>query len=110
MKDMVQTFAALADPTRLGMVETLMRRGELPAGDLVAFAGMTGPAVSRHLRVLREAGVIRQRSQGTRRLYSVAPEAMRSVSDWTQTHRAFWDAGLDRLDALLVAEEERPDE
>ena len=105
---MVQTFAALADPTRLSVVEQLMQRGELPAGELVAHAGLTAPAVSRHLKVLREAGVIMQRAEGTRRMYRVAPEAVKAISDWTVVHRSFWEAGLDRLDALLAAEEGGP--
>ena len=81
-----------------------MQRGELPAGELVAHAQMTAPAVSRHLKVLREAGVIKQRADGTKRLYSVAPDAVRAISDWTISHRSFWEAGLDRLDALLAAD------
>ncbi|MFC6582583.1 ArsR/SmtB family transcription factor [Sulfitobacter aestuariivivens] len=107
---MVRTFAALSDPTRLSVVEELMQRGELPAGDLVAHAGMTGPAVSRHLKVLREAGVVTQRAEGTKRFYKVAPEAMKAISDWTISHHSFWAAGLDRLDAILAADDEVGDE
>ncbi len=107
---MARTFAALADPTRLSVVEELMHRGELPAGALVTHAGMTAPAVSRHLKVLREAGVITQRAEGTKRYYRVAPEAMKSISDWTISHRSFWESGLDRLDAILAADDEVGDE
>ena len=107
---MARTFAALADPTRLSVVEELMQRGEMPAGDLVDHVGMTAPAVSRHLKVLREAGVITQRAEGTRRLYRVAPEAMKSISDWTISHRSFWEAGLNRLDAFLAADDVARDE
>lgn len=107
---MVRTFSALADPTRLSVVEELMQKGEMPAGDLVAHAGITAPAVSRHLKVLREAGVITQRAEGTKRFYSVAPEAMKSISDWTISHRSFWEEGLNRLDALLAADDEAGDE
>ena len=83
-----------------------MAEGELPAGALVDTAKMSAPAVSRHLKVLREAGLIRQRVDGTRRLYSVEPEALRAVADWTMDHRAFWEAGLDRLEAHLAQEED----
>ncbi|MGJ8618050.1 MAG: ArsR/SmtB family transcription factor [Sulfitobacter sp.] len=108
MKNITATFAALADETRLAVVERLMAQGELPAGDLVAHAKMTAPAVSRHLKILREAGIIQRRVEGTKRFYSVQPEALKAVSDWTISHRAFWEAGLDRLDALLAQEEGTP--
>lgn len=106
MAQLTDTFAALSDETRLALVERLMAEGELPAGVLVANAEISGPAVSRHLKVLREAGVIRQRAEGTRRLYSVRPEALRAISNWTMDHRAFWEAGLDRLGALLAEDKE----
>lgn len=110
MIQIARTFAALSDPTRLSVVEELMQRGELPAGDLVNHAGMTAPAVSRHLKVLREAGVITQRAVGTRRMYRVAPEAMKAISDWTISHRSFWEASLNRLDEILAADEDFGDE
>lgn len=102
---MISRFAALSDQTRLSMVEQLMQRGELPAGDLVAHVGMSAPAVSRHLKVLREAGMILQRVEGTRRFYRVEPEAIRAIAGWTISRRSFWETGLDRLDALLADEE-----
>jgi len=105
MNQLTETFAALADDTRLNLVERLMREGELPAGDLVANFTISGPAISRHLKVLRKAGIIRQRAQGTRRYYTVRPEALRVISNWTIDHRAFWEAGLDRLEAMLSAKE-----
>ncbi|AXI44050.1 helix-turn-helix transcriptional regulator [Sulfitobacter sp. SK011] len=102
MTQLAATFAALSDRTRLAVVERLMAQGELAAGDLVAHVEMTAPAVSRHLKVLRKAGVIQQRVAGTKRYYSVQPDALKAISDWTISHRAFWEAGLDRLDALLA--------
>ncbi len=104
MQSLTRTFAALSDDTRLAVVEQLMADGELPAGALVASADISGPAMSRHLKTLREAGLIRQRIDGTRRLYSVRPEALRAVSDWTIQHRLFWESGLDRLHDLLTQE------
>jgi DNA-binding transcriptional ArsR family regulator len=106
MSNLTETFAALSDQTRLNLVERLMREGELPAGDLVADATISGPAISRHLKVLREAGIIRQRAQGTHRYYAVRPEALQAISNWTIDHRTFWQAGLDRLEAMLAAEED----
>lgn len=102
MSDLTRTFSALSDPTRLSLVETLIARGELPAGELVAAAAISAPAISRHLKVLREAGVVEQRAQGTHRFYAVRPEALRAIAGWTMDHRAFWSASLDRLDSLLA--------
>ena len=101
MNDLIKTFSALADDTRLALVERLMREGELSAGDLVSDATISGPAISRHLKVLRAAGLLRQRAQGTRRYYAVRPEALQAISNWTIDHRIFWQSGLDRLEAML---------
>ena len=101
METLPALFAALSDPTRLGIVERLLASGPQSAGELGDVAAISPPAVSRHLKVLREAAVIRQEIDGPRRIYSVAPEAMRAISDWTLTHRAFWESSLDRLDAAV---------
>ena len=106
---MARTFSALADPTRLGVVEKLMQQGELPVSALIPDVEMSAPALSRHLKVLREAGVVHQRAEGTKRFYRVAPEAMQSIADWTAFHRRFWEASLDRLDAFLAEEGEQAD-
>ena len=105
MSELLPTFAALSDETRFAVVERLMAEGELPAGALVGGAGLSAPAMSRHLKVLRKAGLIRQRVDGTKRLYSVRPEALKAVADWTMDHRAFWEAGMDRLEAMLALDE-----
>lgn len=102
MKNLIEKFSALSDATRLNVVEQLMAEGELSAGAIVAQADMSAPAMSRHLKVLREAGLIHQRIEGTKRLYSVRPEAMRAIADWTMDHKQFWDASLDRLEAHLA--------
>ena len=109
MTGLIDKFSALSDATRLSVVERLMAEGELPAGAIVAKAGMSAPAMSRHLKVLREAGIIRQRIEGTKRLYSVRPEAMRAIADWTMDHKKFWDASLDRLEAHLALSPEGDD-
>lgn len=105
MKNLASTFAALSDKTRLAVVERLMAEGELPAGSLIESVEMSAPAVSRHLKVLREAGLVARRVDGNRRLYSVRPDALKSIAEWTMDHRAFWQSGLDRLDAMLAMEE-----
>ena len=109
MTTLIQKFTALSDATRLSVVERLMVEGELPAGAIVAQADMSAPAMSRHLKVLREAGLIHQRVEGTKRLYSVRPEAMRAIADWTMDHKTFWDASLDRLEAHLALSPEGDD-
>ena len=106
MTQLTRTFAALADPTRLRMVERLIDQGELPAGDLVSEFPISAPAISRHLKVLREAGLIDQRVAGTHRYYTVRPAAMKDIADWTLERRAFWGGSLDRLDALLALDPE----
>ncbi len=105
MTDLTKSFSALADGTRLAVVERLMCEGELPAGTLVDAADISAPAMSRHLKVLRAAGLVQSRVDGTRRLYSVRPEGLRAIAEWTLDHRAFWQAGLDRLEAHLTLSE-----
>lgn len=102
MSSLARTFSALSDPTRLNVVEALTQQGELPVAALLSDVEMSAPALSRHLKILREAGVVKQRAEGTRRYYRVDPAAMRAISDWTIQNRRFWEASLDRLDALLA--------
>jgi DNA-binding transcriptional ArsR family regulator len=99
-------FAALGNATRLAIVERLLREGELAAGDL-AEDGMSAPAMSHHFRVLREAGIVVQRVAAQRRLYSVRPEAMRAIGQWSLTYREFWERSLDRLQTLIHKEKEQ---
>lgn len=103
MTNLPSLFAALADPTRFAIVERLLIQGPLPAGELGDVAEISAPAISRHLKVLREARVLRQEVDGQRRIYSVEPRAMKALSDWTGSHRAFWEASLDRLEAAARA-------
>ena len=90
-------FAALADPTRRRLLE-LLAAGEQSAGSLAAEFGISRPGVSRHLRVLREAGLVRSREDGQRRLYSVDPAPLAEVAEWLAPWRAFWAQRLDALD------------
>ena len=101
MTKLVTTFAALGDPTRFAIVERLMTEGALSAGDLQDVADISAPAISRHLKVLRQAGLISQTVDKQRRIYAVMPEAVQSISAWTSSHEAFWNTGLDRLAAAL---------
>ena len=106
MSDLVTSFSALSDSTRLGIVEQLMAQGELPAGDLIEGRGMSGAAISRHLKVLRQAGLIKQRAHGTQRLYSIQPDGLRAIAEWTISKREFWETSLDRLEAAILEDEQ----
>ena len=101
MSNMSPIFAALSDPKRLEIVETLMRQGETPAGSIAEMFDISGPAISRHLSVLHDAGLVHRRIAGKQRMYSVRPDAIQKVSDWTLDHYAFWDVSLDRIAAAL---------
>ena len=102
MSQLSTTFSALGEPTRFAIVERLLESGELPAGELQKIGTISAPAISRHLKVLREAGIVARRTDKQRRLYSVRPEAVRAISDWSLSHREFWEQGLDRLAVALM--------
>lgn len=105
---LLTTFSALSDATRFSIVEQLMQDGELPAGDLIEGRGMSGAAISRHLKVLREAGLVQQRVQGSQRMYSIQPEGLRAIAEWTISKRQFWESSLDRLNDLIERENSWP--
>ncbi len=102
---LVTTFAALGDSTRFAIVERLLDRGALPAGELQDVSNISAPAISRHLKVLREAGLVTQTVDAQRRIYSVAPVAVQAIHAWTMDHADFWNASLDRLAAALDRED-----
>lgn len=102
-----QTFSALGDATRFAIVERLLNQGELSAGDLQDAADISAPAISRHLKVLRNAGVIDQRVDRQRRMYSVRPAAVQAIHGWVIDHRKFWENSLDRLEQALMQEKFR---
>lgn len=108
MTNLLATFSALSDATRFSIVEQLMEQGELPAGDLIDGRGMSGAAVSRHLKILREAGLVQQRVRGTQRIYSVRSEGLRAIAEWTISKRQFWESSLDRLSDLIERENSWP--
>jgi DNA-binding transcriptional ArsR family regulator len=89
-------FEALADPIRRDIL-ALLQRGEWPAGAVVEALALPQPSVSKHLRVLREAGLVRARVDGPRRLYSLDPAPLAELDAWLAPYRAFW---ADKLDAL----------
>jgi DNA-binding transcriptional ArsR family regulator len=107
----VNALTALADPTRRRIVELLAdgERTELSAGELAAHFDTTRPGVSRHLRVLRELGVVSARGEGTRRLYSLRPEPLAELDDWLGRYRGFWTNRLDALDTEIRRRGRRKD-
>ena len=107
MQQLVTTFSALGDPVRFAIVERLLGEGELSAGDIQSGEDISPPAISRHLKVLKQAGIVEQRIEKQRRLYSVRPEAVQVISAWTMSHREFWEASLNRLEAALMKETKR---
>ena len=90
----------LAEPRRLQILD-LLRDGERPVGDLVERLGVSQPAVSKHLRVLKEAGLVEARPDAQRRLYRIRPEPLAELDDWLAPYRALWTTHLDRLEDHL---------
>jgi len=91
----------LAEPHRRRILDVL-RHGELPVGALVAELGSSQPLVSKHLRVLREAGLVEVRVDGQRRLYRLRPEPLVELDAWLEPYRQLWRTSLDRLEAHLT--------
>jgi DNA-binding transcriptional ArsR family regulator len=97
-----KVFTALADPTRRAIFERLARNGgELSVRELTDKAGVSQPAVSKHLGVLKLAGMVRDRHQGRQTHYSVRPKGLAPLIDWMGVYAAFWDDRFDRLEDLL---------
>ena len=94
-------FRTLADPTRRALFERLCRDGDLTVASLTAGAGVSQPAVSKHLGILREAGLVRGRHQGRQTHYSADVRALAPLVDWTRQMTAFWDGRFDDLENLL---------
>jgi len=97
MPQLSTTFSALGDATRFAIVERLLAEGELSAGELLDVGAMSPPAISRHLKVLHTAGILNKRIDKQHRMYSVRPEAVQAISDWSMSYKKFWDQSLDRL-------------
>jgi DNA-binding transcriptional ArsR family regulator len=92
----METFTALADPTRRDLL-ALLRQGEQPAGALVEALALPQPNVSKHLKVLKAAGLVRIRIEGPKRFYSLDPTPLEALDDWLAPYRAFWSHKLDAL-------------
>ena len=96
-----QLFRSLADPTRRAIFERLCRDGEQTVGALTEQSGVSQPAVSKHLGVLKQAGLVRDRHQGRQTHYSAQPRALAPLLDWTSQMAGFWESRFDDLENLL---------
>ena len=97
---MIETFAALAEPNRLRIVE-LLRAGARPVGEIGERLHLPQPQVSKHLRVLKDAGLVDVEVRAQQRLYELRPEPLRELGEWLERFRAILDARFDRLDDYL---------
>ena len=108
MERLDTAYAALADPTRRAILARLAK-GEAAVGDIAAPFPISGPAISRHLKVLEDAGLVKRRKQGQTHLLSLNPEGLKSAQEWLDHYRAFWTASFDRLDQHLKQKPQPPE-
>ena len=94
-------FRTLADPTRRAIFERLCREGEQTVGALTAHAGVSQPAVSKHLGLLKQAGLVSDRPDGRQTHYTALPRALAPLTDWTARMSGFWESRFDDLEDLL---------
>lgn len=97
---MIATLRALAEPNRFQIVE-LLRDGPRPVGDMVVRLGLRQPQVSKHLRVLSDAGLVEVRVDAQRRIYALRPAALQELEAWLERYRSLWETRFQRLDGLL---------
>jgi len=102
-------FEALADPTRRAVLD-LLRRGSQPAGQIASAFPVSRPAISKHLRLLRRAHLVREHREGRHRVYQLNPEPLRAVDSWIEQYRVFWSTSLTNLKAFVEAEHARETE
>jgi DNA-binding transcriptional ArsR family regulator len=102
----MEAFGALADPTRRRIVELLAER-QLTAGEIARRFAITQPAVSQHLRALRDARLVSVRPDAQRRIYSLNGRGFAELDAWLSRYRAFWNTHLDRLEHALREEDSR---
>jgi DNA-binding transcriptional ArsR family regulator len=103
---MASTFELLAEPTRRRILDLLLERAR-PVGELVDLLGLSQPGVSKHLRALREGGLVRARPDAQRRIYEVRPEPLADVDSWLEPYRRLWAGRLDALERHLDDHDDR---
>ena len=100
-------FYALAEPTRRDIIELLASNGQLSATDISNNFAVSAPAISQHLKVLREANFVRVEKRAQRRIYRINPEAMSEIEEWVQEMTRQWNARFNVLDKILEAEKRK---
>jgi DNA-binding transcriptional ArsR family regulator len=94
-------FKTLADPTRRAILERLVHHGEQNVRALTDYAGVSQPAVSKHLSVLKQAGLVKERPSGRTVHYTADPEGLKPLLDWLDVYASFWRSRFDKLETLL---------
>ena len=102
-----QLFSAIADPTRRNIIELLATNGQMAATDIYDNFNVSHPAISQHLKVLREADLVNLEKSAQKRIYGLNTDAMRQIEDWIKRTTKHWDQRFDRLDKVLDAEKRR---
>jgi DNA-binding transcriptional ArsR family regulator len=108
MEQLDSAYAALSDPVRRAILARLAL-GEATVGEIAEPFPISGPAVSRHLKVLEEARLVTRRRQGQTHILALNPSGLRSAQEWLDHYRAFWTSAFDRLDAHLKANPKMPE-
>jgi DNA-binding transcriptional ArsR family regulator len=106
MQSLDTAYAALADPTRRAILARLAL-GEATVGEIAEPFPISGPAISRHLKVLEEARLVARRKQGQTHILALNPEGLKSAQEWLDHYRAFWTGALDRLEVHLKKDLEK---
>jgi DNA-binding transcriptional ArsR family regulator len=99
----VATFSALADPTRRAVLD-LLRQGSQPAGRIAQAFPVSRPAISKHLRLLRRAHLVREHREGRHRFYELNPAPLKAVDSWLEQYRTFWQTSLTSLKTFVESE------
>src|SRR6266849_3631358 len=102
-----QLFNALADPTRRNIIELLATNGQMPATEIYDNFTVSHPAISQHLKVLREADLVHLEKSAQRRIYGLNADTMHQIEDWIKRTTRLWDESFERLDRVLQAEKQR---
>ena len=100
----MKTLTALSDPTRQRIVE-ILAAGPLASGEIARRVAFTPPAISQHLKILREVRLVRMRAEAQRRIYELDPAGVGEIAEWLERIRAFWSAKLDALETELKKED-----